>query len=303
MRGRSEPSETEWYRSPCTISPRNRFIDGEPKKSATKVVDRIRIDFHRRADLHDLARAHDHDPVGERHRLFLVVRDEDEGALERLMQPVAFGAQFASQLGIEARQRFVEQERRWVGHQRAGERDPLRLAARALARHLVEQVRDAHHLGDLAHALLPAPPGARFFMRRPNSMFCATFLCGNSAWVWNTMPRPRSRGSRSLTTRPSMRISPAVGSSKPAIMRKRRGLAAARRPDQHDELAVLDGQAQILHRRHGAEGLAQADELDAGHGYLRTIPKLKPRARCLRMMSPTIISGIVMPTASAAWRP
>src|SRR5215216_3770868 len=34
------------------------------------------------------------------------------------------------------------------------------------------------------------------------------------------MPRPRSRGSRSLTTRPSMRISPAVGSSKPAIIRR-----------------------------------------------------------------------------------
>src|SRR4051812_20656131 len=33
------------------------------------------------------------------------------------------------------------------------------------------------------------------------------------------MPRPRSPGSRSLTTCPSMRISPAVGSSKPAIMR------------------------------------------------------------------------------------
>src|SRR5215470_2057653 len=62
--------------------------------------------------------------------------------------------------------------------------------------------------------------GGTLFMRRPNSIFCATVLCGNSAWLWNTMPRPRSRGSRSLTTRPSMRISPAVGSSKPAIMRK-----------------------------------------------------------------------------------
>src|SRR5262252_8870548 len=34
------------------------------------------------------------------------------------------------------------------------------------------------------------------------------------------MPRLRSRGSRSLTMRPSMRISPEVGSSKPAIMRR-----------------------------------------------------------------------------------
>jgi hypothetical protein len=58
------------------------------------------------------------------------------------------------------------------------------------------------------------------FIRSPNSMFCMTVLCGKSACVWNTMPSPRSRGSRSLTTRPSMRISPALGSMKPAIMRK-----------------------------------------------------------------------------------
>ena len=34
---------------------------------------------------------------------------------------------------------------------------------------------------------------------------------------------------------------------------QRRGLAAAGRPDEHDELAVLDGEAQILHRDDGAE--------------------------------------------------
>ena len=84
---------------------------------------------------------------------------------------------------------------------------------------------------------------------------------------------------------------------------QRRRLAAAGRPDKDDEFAVLDGEAQILHRLHGAERLFQIAQLDARHVYLRTMPKLKPRARCLRMMSPTIISGTVMPTASAAWRP
>ena len=79
-----------------------------------EVVDRIGIDFHRRSDLHDFARAHDDDAVGERHCLLLVVGHEDEGALERLVQPVAFGAQLAPQLGVEARERLVEQEGRWV---------------------------------------------------------------------------------------------------------------------------------------------------------------------------------------------
>ena len=141
------------------------------------------------------------------------------------------------------------------------------------------------------------------FMRSPNSMFCRTVLCGNSAWVWNTMPRPRSRGSRSLTTRPSMRISPALGSSKPAIMRSVVVLPQPDGPTSTTNSPSSMVEADVAHRDDAAECLAQADELDAGHGYLRTMPKLKPRARCLRMIRPTIISGMVMPTESAAWRP
>ena len=141
------------------------------------------------------------------------------------------------------------------------------------------------------------------FMRRPNSMFCATVLCGNSAWVWNTMPSPRSRGSRSLTTRPSMRISPAVGSSKPAIMRSVVVLPQPDGPTNTTNSPSSMVKLKSLHGDDGAERLGQVDELDARHVYLRTMPKLKPRARCLRMMRPTIISGTVMPTASAAWRP
>ena len=84
---------------------------------------------------------------------------------------------------------------------------------------------------------------------------------------------------------------------------QRRRLAAAGRSDEHDELAVFDREVQVLDRLNGAERLVEVDELDTRHDYLRTMPKLKPRARCLRMMRPTIISGIVMPTASAACRP
>ena len=80
-------------------------------------------------------------------------------------------------------------------------------------------------------------------------------------------------------------------------------LAAAGRPDEDDELAVFDGEVQVLDRLNGAERFIEIAQFDTCHGYLRTIPKLNPRARCLRMMSPTIISGIVMPTASAACRP
>src|SRR5437867_3857582 len=50
-------------------------------------------------------------------------------------------------------------------------------------------------------------------------MFSATVMVGKSAYDWKTMPTPRLRGGTSLTTRPSKRISPASGRSKPAITR------------------------------------------------------------------------------------
>src|SRR5438034_3283524 len=56
-------------------------------------------------------------------------------------------------------------------------------------------------------------------MRKPNAMFSPTVIVGNSAYDWKTMPRPRLRGDTPLTTRPSKRMSPLSGVSKPAIIR------------------------------------------------------------------------------------
>ena len=72
------------------------------------------------------------------------------------------------------------------------------------------------------------------------------------------------RGS-SLTTRPPMAISPPVISSSPAIIRSKRGLAAARRADQHHEFAVVDIDADAVHDLDGAERLANIPEFHGGH--------------------------------------
>ena len=54
---------------------------------------------------------------------------------------------------------------------------------------------------------------------------------------------------------PSTEMVPAVGSMKPAIIRKRRGLAAARRPQQRDEFASLKLEVDIVDRDRIAEAL------------------------------------------------
>src|SRR5215813_9121908 len=57
-----------------------------------------------------------------------------------------------------------------------------------------------------------------FLMRNGKAMLSKTFRWGNSARLWNTMPRLRSRGSQSVTRAAPMKMSPAVGVSSPAIM-------------------------------------------------------------------------------------
>ena len=173
--------------------------------------------------------------------------------LERLVQPVAFGAQLAAQLGVEARQRLVEQERRRIRDQRAGQRDALRFAARALARHLVEQMGDANHIGDLAHAPASAPLGGTFFMRSPNSMFCAHRLVREQRMALEHHAEAAVARLEIVDHAPIDADFARARILEAGDHAQRGGLAAAGRADEHDEFAVLDGEADVAHRDDGAD--------------------------------------------------
>src|SRR5215207_8911541 len=81
------------------------------------------------ADLLDMAAVHDHDLVGQRHGLDLVMRNVDNGGTEPLMDALDLDAQLRAQRGIEVRQRLVEQEYLRLAHQRPPHRDALALTA------------------------------------------------------------------------------------------------------------------------------------------------------------------------------
>ena len=66
----------------------------------------------------------------------------------------------------------------------------------------------------------------------------------------------RSFGGSSVTSLPPIRMVPAVGISRPAIMRKRRRLAAARRAEQRHQRAGLDVEGDVVDGGHGAVALA-----------------------------------------------
>ncbi len=56
------------------------------------------------------AAVHHHQPVGDGQRLLLVVRDEQRGQAEPLLQRADLDPHLRAQLGVEIGQRLIEQE-------------------------------------------------------------------------------------------------------------------------------------------------------------------------------------------------
>ena len=79
-------------------------------------------------------------------------------------------------------------------------------------------------------------------MRGPISTLPRTVCHGKSVGCWKTMPRSAPGPS---TGSPLTSTWPVDGVKKPAIILRMRGLAAARRPDEHDELAGLDREVDV----------------------------------------------------------
>ena len=131
------------------------------------------IDFARRCDLLQFSHAQQRDAVRHHHGFFLIMRNKDEGDADFSLQGLQFHLHLPPQVGVERRQRFIEQQQSRTVHQSAGQRDPLLLAAADL-RWL--RLRMGRHL-DLAPA--PAPRARQFLLgrfatRRPYPTFCST---------------------------------------------------------------------------------------------------------------------------------
>ena len=72
-------------------------------------------------------RSHHRDPVGEAHRLDLVVGDVDHGLLELVLQVLELGAHESAEGGVEIAQGLVQEKDFRLGDGRAADRDLLKL--------------------------------------------------------------------------------------------------------------------------------------------------------------------------------
>ena len=110
------------------------------------------VDLVRGADLLEDALVEHGDAVPERQRLHLVVGDVDHRRADASVQALELRARLDAELGVEVRERLVEEVDVRVPRERARERDALPLAAGELVRLAVEQRLAAREPGGLLDA-------------------------------------------------------------------------------------------------------------------------------------------------------
>ena len=118
-------------------------------KAATNASLGLSVDLDRRARLPDAAFAHDHDQVGHRHRLPLVMGYDDRRDAEPALELSELDLHRLAQLRVERGKRLVEQEKPRRARKRAGNRHPLPLPAGQSRHRPIRQTRQAHQLEQL----------------------------------------------------------------------------------------------------------------------------------------------------------
>ena len=167
-----------------------------------------------------------------------------------------------AELEVEGGERLVEQERRRLVHQRPGQRDALLLAAGELRGPALGEVAHADDLEHLAHRLGDPRSSGTFRLRSPKATLSNTFMCGNSAYCWNTVFTLRRYGGVRDTSSPSRRMRPSVGASNPAIIRSVVVLPQPDGPEHREELAAPDREVGVVHGDEVAEPLGDVIEHD-----------------------------------------
>ena len=228
---------------------------------------RTAVDLRCASDLLDATVVHHHDLVGHRHRLLLVVGDHDGGDAEAPLQRLDLVAQAHAHPRIERRQRLIEQQERGRGCQRASQRHALLLAARQLCRILVALLRHADELqklGDtgrnLAARLAPVDE-AITHVPRHSQIGKQRIGLKDDAEVALRRRQARHVAAADLDC---ARVLHLEAGDHP----QQSGLAAARRPQEADELAALHLERDVIERGEGAEALGGAldSEMDGTGG-------------------------------------
>src|SRR5262249_33472478 len=226
-----------------------------------------------------------------------LVGDEQHGLAPILPDAHQLRLHDLAGLRVERGERFVHQQDLRIDGKRAGKVDALTHAARELARMVVLESLEADELQELHRAL-------SFGGTDP-----ARDLAPNDRVGEHGAPRQKIvalEQEAAIAARAAHRASverhfARAGSFEAGDDAQKRGLAAARRTDDRDELAALDRKIDVLQRLQFAERLAEMGDLElARHRALvsrfRSSQALAASLRCeLRNQRDTSNSIILVP--------
>jgi hypothetical protein len=227
----------------------------------------MNLNLARSAGLLDHGIRHDDDLIRHRQRLGLAVRDHDEGDAELALDLLELDHHGLAQIVVERAQRLVEQQHRRLADQRAGQRDALLLAARQVVRPAPGERVEADLLQHLHHAAV-----ARV-LRHPLHLEAELDVLRHRAVREQREALEHHRGVAMRWRQVGDVVAgdqdlPGGDLLEPADHPQRRRLAAARRAQQGDELAVLDLGVEVDHRADVAvERLADVDQNDVEIGH------------------------------------
>ena len=255
--------------APCSpaASPDDEIHLRRADEAGDEEIGRAFVELQRRAVLFDAAGIEHDDLVGHRHGLDLVMGDVDRGGPELLLQFCHFQPHLDAERRVEVGQGLVEQKRLRLAHDGAPDRDALALPAGKLARLAVEIGREIERGGRGFHLAVDLRARQAGHLQAERDVAANAHM--RIERIGLEHHRQAALGRRHVHHIVAVdQDLPAGDVLKSGDQAQQRGLAAAGRPDEHHEGAVLDIQIGILDDVDRPERFADSLERDLAHDLL-----------------------------------
>ena len=224
---------------------------------------RLVVELARSADLLQPSVVHDGDLIRDLHRLLLIVRDEDGGHVDDVMELAQPVAKLGADPGVEGSEGLVEEQYLRLGRECASEPHPLALAARELRRIAVAEALQLDEVQELVDALpdlglrsFPHLEPERDVVPHGHVLEGRVVLEDES----DVALLRRERGGVLLGQQDLAR----VGRLQPGDDAQERGLAGSARAEERGQRAALDLERDVVDRDEVAEVLRDVADQD-GH--------------------------------------
>jgi hypothetical protein len=209
------------------------------------------------AHLFDASGIHHHDTVGDGHRFFLVVGDENEGDAELGLQVLELQLHALAQFHVQGRERLVEQQQFRLIDDGASQGHALLLPAGQRAGKAILQGFQADHRQGFARldpglgAIDPLAP------RSVGDVFQDGHMREQRVVLEHGIQRPTVRGQATHILAID-RDAAGIGLHEAGDRAQQGGLATTAGAEQHDEFALLDVQLDVVQRLERPEAFTDA---------------------------------------------